>query len=70
MWHNFILILKLTHRGAWQPTVHRVTKNQTQLKQLSTHARVCARAHTHTHTHAITEKMDGWLRKSASYETD
>ena len=25
-------------RGAWQATVHRVTKNQTQLKQLSMHA--------------------------------
>ena len=25
-------------RGAWQATVHRVTKSQTQLKQLGTHA--------------------------------
>ena len=25
-------------RGAWQATVHRVTKSQTQLKRLSTHA--------------------------------
>ena len=25
-------------RGAWWATVHRVTNNQTQLKQLSTHA--------------------------------
>ena len=24
--------------GAWQATVHRVTKNQTRLKQLSTHS--------------------------------
>ena len=24
-------------RGAWRATVHRITKNQTQLKQLSTH---------------------------------
>ena len=24
-------------RGAWKATVHRVTKSQTQLKQLSTH---------------------------------
>jgi len=30
------------HRGAWWATVHRVTKNQTRLKQLNTH--------THTHT--------------------
>ena len=28
-------------RGAWQVTVHRVTKSQTQMKRL----------HTHTHTH-------------------
>ena len=27
-------------RGAWQATVHRVTKSQTRLKQLSTHARI------------------------------
>ena len=27
-----------TDRGAWQGTVHRVTKSQTQLKQLGTHA--------------------------------
>ena len=40
-------------RGAWQATIHRVSKSQTRLKQLSTrlHARACARAHTHTHTH-------------------
>ena len=25
------------NRGAWKATVHRVTKSQTQLKQLSTH---------------------------------
>ena len=25
-------------RGAWRATVHRVTKSQTQLKRLSTHA--------------------------------
>ena len=34
-------------RGAWQATVHRVIKSQTQLKQLSARART----HTHTHTH-------------------
>ena len=27
-------------RGAWQATVHRVTESQTQLKRLSTHARI------------------------------
>ena len=30
-------------RGAWQSTVHGVTKNQTQLKNFH--------SHTHTHTH-------------------
>ena len=46
-------------RGAWKPTVHSVTKSQTQLKQLSMHAhihtgnRVCTHTHTHTHTHRI-----------------
>ena len=34
-------------RGAWQATVHGVTKSQTQLKQLNTHT------HTHTHTHTV-----------------
>ena len=34
-------------RGAWQATVHRVTKSQTQLKQLSVHAH----AHTHIYIH-------------------
>ena len=36
-------------RGAWQATVHRVTKSQTRLKQLS--ACACTHTHTHTHTH-------------------
>ena len=27
----------LMHRGAWQPTVHRVTQSQTALKRLSMH---------------------------------
>ena len=34
-------------RGAWQITVHRVTKSRTRLKWLSSQTR--ARAHTHTH---------------------
>ena len=32
-------------RGAWQATVHRVAKSQTQLSDSYTHT------HTHTHTH-------------------
>ena len=35
-------------RGAWQGMVHRIAKNQTQLKQLSMHA------HAHTHSEAPT----------------
>ena len=35
-------------RGAWQATVHRVTKSQTQLKRLSTYPCVVGRcAHRH-----------------------
>ena len=34
-------------RGAWQITVHGVTKRRTQLKWLNTHT------HTHTHTHTM-----------------
>ena len=49
-------------RGALQATVHGVTKSWTQLKQLSTHARIdtygylCIGTHTHTHTHTHTER--------------
>ena len=43
-------------RGAWQATLHRVTKSQMWLKQLGTctHAHTHKRAHTCTHTHAHT----------------
>ena len=34
-------------RGAWQTTVHGVSKNQTGLKGLC----LCACTHTHTHSH-------------------
>ena len=40
-------------RGAWQATVHRITKSQTQLKQLSARARARTHTHTHTHTHRV-----------------
>ena len=30
-----VFLLGKSHRGAWQATVHRVTKSWTQLKQLS-----------------------------------
>ena len=33
-------------RGAWQATVHGVTKSQTRLKQLSTHAMYTQHSHT------------------------
>ena len=42
-------------RGAWQATVHSITKSQTQLKQLSMSAQIhrnsCVYTHTHMHTH-------------------
>ena len=31
-------------RGAWRAEVHGVAKSQTQLKQLSTHTRICSAA--------------------------
>ena len=40
-------------RGAWQATAHRVTKSQTQLKQLSMHAHIHTGIHVCTHTHTI-----------------
>ena len=36
--------------GAWQATVHRVSRSWTGLKQLSTH--------THTHTHTQNKKIE------------
>ena len=42
--HSSILPWRIPiDRGAWRATVHRVAKNQTQLKQLSTHARTHSR---------------------------
>ena len=32
-------------RGAWGVAVHRVTKSQTRLEQLSTHTQVCVEPH-------------------------
>ena len=37
--HSSILAWRIpVDRGAWRATVHRASKSQTQLKQLSTHA--------------------------------
>ena len=36
--HSSIRLENPTDRGAWQATVNRVAKSQTQLKQLGTHA--------------------------------
>ena len=41
-------------RGAWQATVHRITKSWAQLR-VHVHAHV--RAHTHTHTHTLTATL-------------
>ena len=38
--HSSILPGESRDRAAWRATVHRVTKIQTRLKQLGTHARV------------------------------
>ena len=35
--HSSILVQNPMDRGAWNVTVHRVAKSQTQLKQLSNH---------------------------------
>ena len=40
-------------REAWWARVHRVTKSQTCLKQLSVHLCACTHTHTHTHTHTL-----------------
>ena len=37
-------------RGAWQATVHRITKSWAQL-------RVHVHAHVHTHTHTLTATL-------------
>ena len=44
---SFLAWRSPVERGAWRATVHRVTKSQSQLKQLNVHAHI----HTHTHTH-------------------
>ena len=41
-------------RGAWWAAVHRIAKSVTQLKQLSTHARM--HIHTHKYTYTYTFK--------------
>ena len=35
--HSSILAWKISDRGVWQATAHKVAKSQTRLKQLSTH---------------------------------
>ena len=42
-------------RGNWGATVHRVTKSQTRLKQLS----MCAHTHRHTHKQKHSQ-ADSW----------
>ena len=48
-------------RGAWQATVHGVTKNWTQLSLCT-----CAHAHTHTHTHRYTISV---MHQSMGHDT-
>ena len=44
-------------RGAWQATVHRVAKSQTQLND-GVHTHTYTQIHTHTHTHEELNKND------------
>ena len=44
--HQYSRLENSTDRGAWQPTVHRVAKSWTWLKQLSTDACMVATSHT------------------------
>ena len=44
-------------RGAWQATVHRVSKSQTQLKRLSSHNAIDPWENTHTHISHICEVL-------------
>ena len=44
-------------RGAWQATVHRVAKSQTQLKRLSSHSAIDPWENTHTHIAHICEVL-------------
>ena len=51
-------------RGAWQATVHRVTKSQTQLKRLSMHsgmdqARLISRGRTGSELGSRSGRRDG-----------
>ena len=48
-------------RGAWQATVHGVTKNWTQLSLCT-----CVRTHTHTHTHRYTISV---MHQSMGHDT-
>ena len=55
-------------RGAWQATVHRVTKSQTQLKRLSTYPRIVGRcAHRHANIIGIQRAHPPTPRKHASH---
>ena len=55
-------------REAWWARVHRVTKSQTCLKQLSVH--LCACTHTHTHTHTVNKTCSrSGKKKKANYQS-
>ena len=48
-------------RGAWWPTVHKVAKKRTRLKQLSTHAHVCGVEGSREEQTGFWGNMDGTL---------
>ena len=44
-------------RGVWQPTVHRVAKSRTQLKQLSMHACTQPQIYSYSLTHIFIDQL-------------
>ena len=54
---QYSCLKSLMDRGAWQATVHGVTKSCTVLKRLSTHTYRHAHTHTGTHTHRHTHML-------------
>ena len=56
-----------TDRGVWQATVHRVTKDGTQLSthtHTHTHTHTCTHVHAYTHVHTHTHTYTHTLKTS------
>ena len=62
--HQYSCLENSTDRGVWQATVHRVTRNQTRLKQLSTHTHAFHGMHVlwlTAHTWLLTKWRTIWV---------